>query len=446
MSVFRKANQVGITAWALLRSVWGATYQYPKGIGYFLPHDSKVGDFVRQKLDPILTHLPPESAPTNTDNIGMKSLLQGDMFIRGITSEDNRQTFSADMVVFDEADLMLREHIDDCINRMEDSEFKIWVEISRPSTPHYGIDASFDLSTQNYWMNKCSGCRHDWTFEDNWPECMNMKTMKPQCPKCGKKMSPLDGRWVPKRVSDIAGYTINGCLNPNVDLKKFVDRYEKKEAIFWRSNMGVPFIAAGHGLKMKAILSLCSGYAREETHAGPTFAGADVGDIGHCVVMQPGKPKPRIVTVFTWKEWHELDAAMRKFHIGNIVVDANPEKKMARDFCKRWSGRAYMCFYDRYRRGAEQWKDGERTLNMDRTESLDASHTPLYTGDIILPREDPDVRMFAKQCENEVKITDELPDGSEVSRWEKRGENHFRHAFNYAWAAMNKTQFKTYSR
>lgn len=442
-SVYRKANQVGATALFLQRAVWGGTFHWPKGIAYWLPHDKQVGDLVRQKLNPILDKLPMDFAPTSTDNLGMKALARGDMFIRGIASEDARQGFSCDCSIFDERDLMLQEQVDDAMQRMEDSKLKITVELGRPSTPGYGIDGRFESSTQNFYTFTCPGCNHEWAFEESFPECLKGDPLQRVCPKCGKPVNLQSGRWIARKQSDLVGYTINGLLNPNADLKKMMQRYENKRGIFMRANMGMPWIEEGAGVRMGALLKMCGEKERAETHPGPTFMGSDVGDEGHTVILAPGKPYPTLVTAFRWKEWSELDAAMKKYHVGTGVVDALPEKRNARDFCQRWNSRAFMCFYDRNKRGAAKWDERNRTLNIDRTESLDSSHTPLYTGNIILPREDSEMRVFAKQCENEVRIVDELPDGNLIARWDKRGANHYRHAFNYGWAAMTKRQFKT---
>lgn len=442
-SVYRKANQVGLTSMALLRAVWGATHHWPKGVGYFLPHDRQVGDFVRQKLNPILARLPFAYAPTDTDNVGMKSLARGDMFIRGIASEDNRQTFSADAYILDERDLMLQEHVDDVANRLEASDFKVTIEISRPSTPGYGIDGSFEKSTQNYWTMACEACHKDWTIEDSWPECCKGEPLQMVCPKCGAAADVKAGRWIARKKADVVGYTINGVLNPHVDLGRFMTRYQEKPGVFWRASMGMPFIEEGTGVRMKAILSYCGLAARAESDAGICFGGSDVGDEGHVVIYKKGPNVPEMVTCFRWKDWSELDAAMTRYNIGCMVVDALPDKRGSRAFCQRWRGRAFMCYYDRNRRGAARWNERELTLNMDRTESLDASHTPLYTGAIVLPKQDPEVREFARQCENEVRIIDELPDGNTIARWDMRGKNHYRHAHNYGWAAMTREMRRT---
>ncbi len=143
------------------------------------------------------------------------------------------------------------------------------------------------------------------------------------------------------------------------------------------------------------------------------------------------------------KNWNELDPLMRKFNVSCAVVDALPDKRNAREFCRRFRGRAFMTFYDQNRRGSPRWDDREMTLNIDRTESLDTSHTPLYTGEARLPKEDPEVRVFCRHAENLIRINDELPSGSVIARWVNRGADHHRHGFNYTIAAMSRVRFKT---
>lgn len=447
-TVIRKCNQVGISAWAILKTIWGTTFHWPKGAGYFLPHGSNIGDFVRQKVNPSLLALPEEYAPIDTDNVGMKSMAAGDLFLRGIASEGNRQAISIDAAFLDERDMMLDEDVDDVIQRTEDSSYQIIAELGRPSTPGYGIDKRFNLSTMNFYNIPCEHCNKDFTIEDSWPECVRGKPLRVVCPKCHKPANTLDGNWRPRQKSDIMGFTVNGLLNPNANLETYMARYmdPSKRGTFMRANLGLPHIEEGAGINMKDLLAQCCDPVDElSVHPGPTYLGMDVGDKLHGMIMAPDPKFPRIIKVFEFDNWGDVDPLMRAFNVGRAVVDALPDKRGARAFCNRFPGRAYMCYYDRNRRGAVRWNDREHIVSTDRTESLDLSHTPLYTAAIRLPRENLLIRMLAKHCESLIRIVEELPDGNQVAMWVKRGPDHLRHGFNYAWLAASKVQYQTLS-
>lgn len=449
--VIRKANQVGISAFAILRAVWGASFHWPLGVMYFLPHQTDVGDFVRQKLDPVLEELPDAYAPTKTANVGMKSLAMGDLFLRGIAARGSRQSGSADTLILDERDDMEQEHIDDALNRLAASAHKNVIEISRPSAPGYGIDLAYQDSSQNLWELKCQHCAKGWFVEESWPTCVQGEGTKLVCPKCRKPASVLTGRWVAKDGdNEIEGYSVNGLLNPHAELKDLWAKYEKNEGIFNRASLGLPFLEKGAGVTAKMLLKMMEG--GEPQQEAPTalrltpvtFLGSDVGDQGHVIILEKRtnapKEKPRLIRARRWTNWSDLHRDMRVFKPRAGVVDAMPEKRNAREFCQAFRGRAFMCYYDNNRKGSPKWDERNMTLNIDRTESLDQSHTPLYNDGVALARADEEMRVFAQHCENLVRITEELPDGNIVAKWIKRGEDHYRHAFNYAWASLSRKE------
>jgi len=436
----RKGNQVGITAWALFRAIWGCWARWPAGCIYFLPFNAAVGDFVRQKVDPVI-HQSLGVQPKSTDSVGMKALETGDLFFRGLYSEGGRQSQTADAIVLDERDMMTDDTVDDAIQRISASPYQNIIEVGRPSTADYGIDKAFNETDRKYWHLTCGSCSHEWRIEDAWPQCADFDNYRLWCPKCQTPADVTKGKWVAETQGYGSGYSVNAFLNPYANMPRIFRMAENRPGLFHRGILGLAYAEGGAALDYKHVLTLCQPTRDMTTHhPGPCTLGSDVGDVGHAVVLDK---EGHIIRMFRWREIGELDRAMTDLHIGTAVIDALPEKRMSRDFCRRWAGRAYMCFYDKNRKGAPRWKDDEHTLQIDRTESLDASHTPLYTGATTLPREDEEARAFAKHCGALVRVVEELPDGSRIASWEKRGPEHYRHGFNYAWAARGKVKYQT---
>jgi hypothetical protein len=454
--VVRKGNQVGVTLWALLKTLHSAAFRWPQGAAYFLPKAAHVGDFVRQKVQPIFRACPDLRGGDDdrTDNMGMKRVGQSFVFFRGMESEGGRQTFSADGEILDERDLMDPAHVDDALRRTSGSLHRERIDISRPSVPGFGIDKRFQESDQRFWNLKCGKCNKEWTVEETWPNCVRGRdgARYLSCPSCGDPADIKAGRWVVRYPDkQVAGFQVNGLLTPAFDLEAEWKTWEEQPGMFSRAILGMPYMEREQGMTADAVMGQCSrNYAQLERHPGPTRAGADVGTEGHLVVVeagtdQPTKIKPRrIIALRRWKEWSELDKAMEDFSIQIIVVDAMPEKRNARDFCARWPGRAYMAFYDENRKGKPKWDDRERRVQADRTETLDASFAGLYTGTRSIPRpEDVESRLFAAHVQNLIRVIEELPNGDKVARWAKIGPDHYRHADNYAMLALSKPVYKT---
>ena len=133
-----------------------------------------------------------------------------------------------------------------------------------------------------------------------------------------------------------------------------------------------------------------------------------------------------------YKDWNELDRLMKNFNVIRCVVDALPETRNARAFAERHKGRVFLSFYQEYQRGHYKWNEAELTVACNRTESLDASHNEILTGNILLPRQCTITDEFANHLHNVAKRLEEEEDtGSKRYVYVKLGPDHFRHAYNY---------------
>lgn len=444
--VIRKTPQIGVSTLGLMRCFHGAKYRWTQGFGYYLPHDAYVGPFVRQKVNPILENTPGLGTTAGADNMGVKAIGNCHGFFRGIDSPTARQIISIDCLIRDEFDLMNPEHTEDVEGRLDGSSFKEIIDIGIPTVPGWGIDASFEGSTANWWTMTCKQCEKPWTIEETWPTCV--KDGHLCCPNCGRITAISEGEWIPRGSGDIEGYTMNALMNPNADIPALLTKWEtgKHRAIQRRNLLGLPSReSGGESLNAKEVLArLCGKYDQLGGHDGPTWGGADVGGSAETspviIADKPKGGKARVIYIADWNDWSDLDTIMRVFHVERFVIDALPENREAKKFAKRWPGRVFICYYVGKRGGGIEWNKPERGMvEVDRTESLDDSHEPLYTGlDIELPgADDPEVRKFALHCEGIHKIEKETPKGNTVGLWEKTGPDHRRHAFNYLWVAMN---------
>ncbi len=72
------------------------------------------------------------------------------------------------------------------------------------------------------------------------------------------------------------------------------------------------------------------------------------------------------------------------------------------------------------------------TVAANRTEALDASHSELVQGKVILPRESELLHDFARHCTNVARILQtEADTGSMRYVYLKTGEDQYRHAQSY---------------
>ena len=128
---------------------------------------------------------------------------------------------------------------------------------------------------------------------------------------------------------------------------------------------------------------------------------------------------------------------MKRFSVARCVVDAMPEIRNARALADRFMGKVYLNYYLKHAKGSYRWNDREKTVSVNRTESLDASHQLIMNQEVILPRDSEMVKKFAIHCHNVAKkIKEDEESGSKYYEYIKLGPDHFRHAFNYLCVAM----------
>ncbi len=459
--VFIKATQVGITTATLLWNMHGARYIWPKGFVYYMPHAKGMGDLVRTKVDPVIQSTPSlaQYAEKGVDNVGMKRIGKSFMYFRGIDSPQMRKSVPADVVVLDEFDDMVSEHVDEAMRRMEDSKIQKSVKLSVPSIPGFGIDAAFQESTQNFWTLTCEACGEEWTVEDSWPTCAagEIGARYLACPVCKAQANIQDGRWISKDPeARVEGFSVNGVMNPNLQFEKALDKWEKSTdpIVLTRNFLGKACMdESGERIVAQHVYTLCDRSRRMHTvHEGPTWMGIDVGKnrrtSRYVILDRPTNEetgetyKPRIIKLVSWQDPEELDEAMDMFHVERAIIDAGGEPRLSEAFCKRWPGRAFACIYATSKinaqksiRGRVIWNEKNRTIRVDRTETLDTTNRALYNHLVDLPQKNLEVKLFAEECQRLVRVTSES-EGNKFATWKNEGADHYRHALNYGWIAM----------
>ena len=110
----------------------------------------------------------------------------------------------------------------------------------------------------------------------------------------------------------------------------------------------------------------------------------------------------------------------------------------SREFAGRHSGKVYMNSFNPPQRGAARWDHQARTVQVNRTESLDASRAAIRHRKVVLPRRVPIVELFAHHLTQDARILEEDPDtGAQSYKYIRTGENHFSLAFSYAWLSAS---------
>lgn len=453
--IVRKCTQVGLSTMAILYGAWGSSLVWPKGHIYYLPHDEHMRPFAKQKVNPIIKGTPFLKATVEgAGSIDFKQYLKSPGFYRGIFAPGNRKTITADVLILDERDDMDPEHITEVYDRISDSTIQKVVRLGVPSVAGYGIDADFRASKQNYWTIPCRGCRRHWTVEDTWPRCADRKGKKGRaiCPNCGRRANVKKGYWKPKNPkSKIPGYTFNGLMNPNVNIIRALDRYEKgkHKYLFMRGFLGMPASqGSGEHLTMEEILENCAGeetdggYPQGMSHIGPTWMGIDTGgsrETRRMYVAEKGADKEgkRILWVGSYKDKAHIEKTMSVFHVELCVIDAGGEPTLAKELCLAHPRMVYRC---RFKRGniIPIWNEKTGVVSVDRTAALDDSLGSLYTQTVLPDPDDIDVQAFASENAALIQTETRTPDGDTIVKYVSHGADHGGLTHTYLHLAMSK--------
>jgi hypothetical protein len=114
------------------------------------------------------------------------------------------------------------------------------------------------------------------------------------------------------------------------------------------------------------------------------------------------------------------------------VIDIRPYEDEARRFQKQERYKIFLCEYSENSIIGTIYNDNTGVVKVNRTEIFDATHSLFSKGKIIIPRECPDIKEFARQVCNTAKVLEtNKKSGTSIYRYKKMGDEHYRNALNY---------------
>ena len=449
--VLSKAAQIGGTTWAILRSIHACMSGL--NVMYFFPTRTDVLEFSKSRVSPLLMDNPfLLRLMKDTDTAGLKRIGDAHLYLRGMQSQVGMKSVPADMIVFDELDEATPDAKALARERLAHSDYKRIIELSNPSLPEYGIDESYQLSDQRHWTLKCPACGVWTALEKEFPVKLGQEvriilprpdgTFYRACPKCGAELDLSSGEWVPDYPGRlIHGYRISQLFSSKVDPGEILNEYRttKFPDRFYNLKIGIPWADLERRLDVPTILALCGDAPMPETAKGYCVMGVDTGKDLHAVILRGDDAdweKHHLVHAGVYQDFSELEALLTRFSVVRCVIDGLPETHATREFARRHGSRVSMNFFNENQRGAAKWDDEAQTVQINRTEALDASRAAVREKKLVLPRQCPIIEGFARHMAANAKILDEDEEtGAKKYRYIRTGADHFSLAFTYAWMA-----------
>lgn len=472
-NVGQKAAQLGFTVVGMNRTFYKIDIERVNCL-YLLPTKTPdATDFSATRFDSLLEISPHlEKLFSDVKNVATKRAGSATLYIRGANSRSGLKSIPCSFLVFDEYDEMNQANVPLALERMSGQLDKQAWAISTPTVPDFGINELFKNSSQEHFFFKCPSCSKQIQLE--WPDSFeicgdhvndpDIKKSRIRCNLCDatlkhedKEFFLKDGIWVPQNeiVTDPRGFYINQLYSATIWPHELARAYflslsdAVSEQEFFNSKMGLPHVVEGAQVTTSLITSSTKNHRKSDE---PNFdnrlitMGVDVGrwlhfEIDQWIVKNYGNDinimsDCKVLYEGKVQEFEELDKLMRQWMVLQCVIDANPERRKAFDFAKRFEGYVKLCFYGKNLSGKQMQlgAPGEHTVTVGRTSWLDMSLGRFHNGTIFLPQ---DVSTeYKAHIMDPIRVYEKDKTGNLIGRYINRSDDHFAHARNYSEIAL----------
>lgn len=462
--VVQKASQCGITDWMLCEMFAKAKSGLP-GM-YVLPTNNIVYEFTPRRIDRLIERVPYYRANCrqgrkDSDSKTQKTIFGQDWNIVGSNVATNFYEKPLDVLLIDEYDKCDQDNLSFTPDRLASAKREVRRYIGNPTVGGFGIADEFEQTDQKHWYLKCDKCGTeqvpDWwknfVVQDS-PNAWRLRDPQGRmvCLQCAAPMNRLGrGKWIahnPGRKR--SGYHVSrlfGDVRPDAIEKLFEEFIAALNNLtklqrFYNNILGITFQASGAKIT-DDLLQSCAEQEFVSATDPLRCAGVDINIGLHYVVFDSGERK-RLVEAGIAVDYVDLAEKMNRMGVRLGVMDAGPEIHAPREFVRQNRG-WYLCRYNLSEKLIAQKSTShqdmhvdyeERTVSVNRTESLDRQLSEFQNGLISLPADYGliDGGAFVKMMKIPTRTKQERPDGTSRYIWTK-GEDHYFHACNYALIA-----------
>lgn len=387
--VYMKSAQVGMSVAMILKSIHDCKYEN-RNIGYVLPSQNIVKDFVSPKVDPLIGSNPVITEMVSKDSVTLKQIGERFLYFRGAFSEREAIAISLDTVIFDERDRMPDQNVINTYDsRLQASYDPKRVNLSNASVPNFGVHELFLNSTQFHWFVRCPHCSHEWYLawepSNELNHYINRDKFIYACGKCHKEITDSDrrnGRWVAKyrERTHRHGYQMSQLMAPWVSARRIIEQFDESSVEFFHNFvLGLPYQAADLLIDRASIL-------RANHPSTPVYRNVVMGsDIGKPHWYWLGTPAGVFKTGQV-ESWDDLERLFKLYQCEAWVMDAQPEFTKVQEMIRKYPGKAFACYFNQDRKeiGMVRWLEGEKRgiVYADRTKVIDRVVTEVNNQDI----------------------------------------------------------------
>lgn len=447
--VSKKSAQVGFSVAAIIKS--GHECQFNKqNVIYVLPTNNVIGDFVKPKVNPLITSNPAFSRIVKDDSVGLKRIGDRSLFFKGGFSDREAISITGDILVIDEYDRMPSMAVVNTFDsRLQASEHPKRWRFSNPSQVGFGVDALYNDSNQLHWMVTCHTCGYqsymDWAKETyEWAgETVNSHYVDKElaiyaCGDCGAELSDHDrrmGEWVAKYPDRKRhGYWFSQMMAPWVTARRIIEQFEESNIeFFYNFVLGKAYTPTDMIVDRAAILKATAPSMISKTQVS---IGVDQ-DAGGCyyVCMTP----QGIFDHGYVDSWDKIEH-LKLMYNAIVVCDPNPYQAMPKQLAAKYSN-WYLCYFKNLdSMSAIQWKEKEQVVYADRTRIIDIRANEIVQVRMLYREHPHALEDVIAHWNNLYRTTEEKEDGRQRSVWIKKDDKQSDYPFAEVYARIGLTQ------
>ena len=515
---FQKSRQCGASENHVRECLWFAdTHPYTKQ-AYIFPTFDQVADFSKTRIEEVMKDSPYLSRRMGidpvtkkklqgfdvVDNVRLRRVGESFIFFRSGHTPKSGEGIDIDILYLDEVDRMNPKTTTAFNEALAASAYGWRRDISTPSLPGVGVNASFQRSDQHHWWMKCPHCNHYFTLvldEDYGLVDLPIDTRgRPNhslhltydfieeddthafaCPKCRAFVSNetrILGFWHPLHEYNkrVRGYQISQLICPWISATDIVNKKEdfKIEQLWMNYVIGLPYLGDNVLVTRNDIYgcidrSLTNPY---DLARDGLALGGDWGDTSWLVVGMnhpDGSGRVIIMDILSVSDREairqengtkdnphirEFANKMRQWNVDKAVLDGGYGKDKNWELLNQFPGRVYSCFYPSIGSAStktfqDAWSEQDNKVSVDRTMTLKIATQMFVKRRVVIPEwvaSNPLFDTFVKHVTNLVSIKDiEEDQETRTELLTERigslpGGDHLGHAWNYLTIALRNTK------
>lgn len=387
--VWQKAAQLGATVYMLLRSIWWLKVNQGRKAGLYFPTKEGVELLSQDRLDPLLRSVPDvwnmiQESEKTSGRMALKHIGASSFYLFHLGGKASKDSTPLDFITFDEVRLCNAADIDQALERVSHSPYKVRTFMSTAGFPAQDINKRFLGGTQHVWMSRC-GCEDGIDLATAFPNCVVEDPRRPEgiylrCPKCGWEIKdPQNGRYVAHNPgASYVSYRASQLNSKFISLREIWDFYLQTNNIkeFYNAKLGLPYIdEENQPIKQEHLDAAIDSELRwgEPGHADRTAMGIDQGAgyimcviadvngnskrIRHVEIVEADNPEYRNPDGSKRNPFVRARELMKEYKVKLCVCDGLPNANDALEFAQDFPGRVFLAIYSKESKQVVQWKD-----------------------------------------------------------------------------------------